>query len=93
LGQGYSAPIITRGRIYLAGETNDQLRIFCLDLQVHKVWESQNGQVWKGPYPGARASCTYSEGRVYHMNAHGRVCCLDADTGQEIWSLDIFERL
>jgi pimeloyl-ACP methyl ester carboxylesterase len=25
------------------------------------------------------------------MNAHGRVCCLDASTGKEIWALEMFE--
>jgi outer membrane protein assembly factor BamB len=92
LGRGYSAPIVVQDRIYLAGDFGDELRILALDLQGRKVWESQNGRSWEGPYPGARASCTYSEGRLYHMNAHGRVVGLDAATGRELWACLLFER-
>jgi len=92
LGRGYCAPIITGGRIYLAGDVADELRIFALDLQGQPVWQSENGRAWKSPYPGARASCAYSEGRLYHRNAHGRVACLDARTGAELWAVDVLER-
>ncbi len=44
------------------------------------------------PIPGARACCAYSEGKLYHMNAHGRVACLDAATGKELWAVDVLER-
>jgi outer membrane protein assembly factor BamB len=92
VGNGYSSPIITGGRIYLTGDIEDELRIFAFDLEGRKVWQSQNGRSWKGSYPGARASCTYSEGRLYHLNAHGRVACLDAATGAEIWSVCLLEQ-
>ena len=92
LGHGYSAPIITCDRMYLAGETNKELRIFCLDLGGRKVWESPNGRAWDGPYPGARASCTCSEGRIYHMNGHGRIGCFDAATGRELWAANMLDR-
>ena len=40
----------------------------------------------------ARACCAYSEGKLYHMNAHGRVACLDAATGKELWAVNVLER-
>jgi len=92
LGRGYSAPIITGGRIYLAGDVVDQLRIFALDFHGRLLWQATNGQAWKGPYPGARASCTFSQGRLYHLNAHGRLACLDANTGAELWAVNVLER-
>ena len=39
-----------------------------------------------------RASCCYSEGRVFHLNAHGRLVCLDATDGKPVWSAEILER-
>ena len=45
VGHGYSAPIITGDRMYLKGETNKELRIYCLDLGGRKIWESPNGRV------------------------------------------------
>jgi outer membrane protein assembly factor BamB len=54
----------------------------------HKpLWHVKNGRSWTGSYPGSRACCAYSEGKLYHMNAHGRVVCLDADTGKERWTV------
>lgn len=92
LGRGYSAPIIVGERIYLTGDADDELHIFALDREGRRVWQTKNGRAWKHPYPGARASCTYSEGRLYHLNAHGRLVCLDADTGAELWTVNILER-
>jgi outer membrane protein assembly factor BamB len=92
LGRGYCAPIVVGQRIYLTGEVGEELHIFALDLDGKPVWKTKNGAAWKGPYPGARASCTFSEGRLYHLNAHGRVACLDAATGVELWSVNILER-
>ncbi len=92
LGRGYSAPIVTHGRIYLAGDVGDELHLFALDLEGRVVWRAKNGAAWRTPYPGARAICTYDEGRLYHENAHGRVACFDATTGAERWAVDLFDR-
>ena len=92
LGRGYSAPIVTGGRIYIAGDVGDELHVFAFDLDGKQVWQAKNGRAWKGPSPGARASCTFSAGNLYHMNAHGRVACLDAATGREIWAVEVLER-
>jgi len=92
LGRGYSAPIITGGRIYLTGDVGDELRVYALDVQGKLLWETKNGRSWKIPYPGARSCCTFSEGRLYLMNAHGRLACLDAGNGAEIWAADMLDR-
>jgi outer membrane protein assembly factor BamB len=92
LGRGYSAPILTGGRLYITGEVGATLHVWALDLQGQRVWESTNGRAWNGPYPGARASCTYREGRLFHLNAHGRLACLEASTGRECWAVDVLER-
>lgn len=92
LGRGYSAPIVVGKRIYLTGDAGDELQIYALDLDGKRVWQTKNGRAWKGPYPGARASCTFSDGRLYHLNAHGRVACLESETGKEVWSANLVDR-
>ncbi len=92
LGTGWSSPIITNGKIYITGDVGDELLIYAFDLDGKILWKTTNGKSWKGPYPGARACCAFSEGRLYNMNAHGRVACLDASSGKELWSVDILER-
>jgi outer membrane protein assembly factor BamB len=92
LGKGWSSPIIVGKRIYITGDVGDDLVIFALDRSGSPQWKAKNGGAWKGPYPGARACCVFSQGRLYNMNAHGRVVCLDAESGQELWAVNILER-
>ena len=92
LGRGYVAPIITGNRLYLAGDVDEDLQVFAFDLQGRRLWQATNGRAWKGPYPGARASCAFRDGRLYHLNAHGRVACWNAATGAELWAVDLLER-
>ena len=92
LGSGYSAPILTGGRIYLAGDVGEDLVLFALDREGNRLWTATNGAAWKNPYPGARASCTSAEGRILHYNAHGRVACYDAGSGRELWAVNLQER-
>ena len=91
LGRGYSAPVIQGDRIWLTGDVDDELRIFALDLDGRPVWHTRNGAAWKGPYPGARASVAVSRGRLFHLNAHARVVCLEASSGRELWAVSLFE--
>jgi len=92
LGKGWSCPIIVGERIYITGDVSTDLNIFALNLKGQVQWKVKNGRYWKNPYPGARACCVFSEGRLYHMNAHGRVVCLDAASGEELWAVNILER-
>ena len=92
LGRGWSSPIIVRDRLYITGDVDDDLLIFAFDLTGKPLWKAKNGHSWTGSYHGARACCAYSEGKLYHMNAHGRVVCLDAATGKELWAVDVLER-
>ncbi len=92
LGLGWSSPIVTAGRVFITGDVGDDLVVSAFDLQGRPVWQAKNGKAWKGPYPGARACCAYSEGCVYHLNAHGRLACLDAGSGREVWAVDTLGR-
>ena len=78
LGKGWSCPVVIGQRIYITGDVGNDLVIFALNRNGEVQWKVKNGRNWKNPYPGARACCAFSEGRLYHMNAHGRVVCLDA---------------
>lgn len=88
LGRGWSCPILAGKRLYITGDVGEDLVIFALDrTQGGKVvWRVTNGTRWRRSYPGARACCLISEGKLYHMNAHGRVVCLDAATGKAQWA-------
>ena len=88
IGKGYSSPIVSAGSIYVTGDVGKDLKIFALNLEGKFKWTVTNGRSWAKSFPGSRSTCAYADGRVYHMNAHGRVVCLAADSGKEIWAVD-----
>lgn len=92
LGRGFSSPVIANGRLFITGDSDQELRIFAFDLNGKPLWQTKNGSVWSQQYPGSRASAAYSSGRLYHQNSHGRVACFDAENGKELWAVDLLER-
>ena len=92
LGKGWSSPIVVNNRLYITGDVGKDLVVFAFDTKGRPIWKVKNGKYWKNPYPGARATCAFSEGKVYNLNAHGRLACLDAASGDEIWTVNILER-
>jgi outer membrane protein assembly factor BamB len=89
IGKGYSSPIINKGVIYVTGDAGDKLKITSLSLDGKSKWNVTNGKSWQKSWPGARSSCTYSDGLLYHMNAHGRLVCLEPADGTEKWAVNI----
>jgi outer membrane protein assembly factor BamB len=92
IGQGYSSPIVVADRVYITGDQDRELAINAFTLDGQTAWKTTNGAPWKNPYPGARSSCTFDDGKLYHMNAHGRLVCLDAATGEEAWVVNVLEQ-
>jgi outer membrane protein assembly factor BamB len=92
LGRGWSSPIVVADRLYITGEVGDDLVVYAFDCNGAPQWQAKNGKAWKGPYPGARACCAFSRNRIYHLNAYGRLACLEAGSGKEVWAIDILER-
>jgi outer membrane protein assembly factor BamB len=92
IGRGWSSPIVTGGAVFITGDVGANLVIFSFDLRGHLNWKSTNGLAWAGSYPGARACCAYSQGVVYHLNAHGRAAALEARTAKELWAVDTLQR-
>jgi len=92
IGRGYSSPIIAEGSIYITGDVEEDLVISAFSLDGKLLWTKKNGKAWEKSFPGARASCTYDEGKLYSMNAHGRLACLNAKTGEELWAVNVLEQ-
>ena len=92
MGGGYASPILVGDTIYIPGDGEEKLRISAVSLEGEVRWQTTNGIVWTGPYPGARAACCYDNGKLYHMIAHGRLVCLDAADGSDLWAVDALDR-
>jgi len=92
LGYGYSSVSVANGAVFTAGDLGDYTTVTAMDMQGKILWQTQNGNAWKGSYPGSRGTPTIEGGRVYHESPHGDVTCLDAKTGGRIWTLNILEQ-
>jgi outer membrane protein assembly factor BamB len=96
---GYASVTIAEGRIFTAGNfkkgDSDQEAescIFALDEKTGKeIWHYANGPAWvdKGFFPGERGTPTIDGNRVYAFSSVGRIACLEAATGKEIWARDL----
>ena len=96
---GYSSVTVAEGRVFTAGNVrtgeNDQeahAYVFALDERTGKeIWRYRNGAAWtdRGHYPGERGTPTIDADRVYAYSAVGRIACLEAATGKEIWARDL----
>jgi outer membrane protein assembly factor BamB len=92
LGLGWSAPILVGETLYITADVGDDLLVCAFDRNGQSRWRAKNGAAWKGPYPGARACCAYADGQLYHLNAHGRLACLAAASGKELWAVNVLQR-
>jgi outer membrane protein assembly factor BamB len=92
MGKGWCSPIIAGGQMFIVGDVGSDLKIFALGLDGKVKWTVTNGKAWKKSFPGGRAACCYSDGKIYHVNGVGRVVCLDAKDGKELWFVDILKR-
>lgn len=90
-GGGYSSPIVSKGIIYTVGDIGNECFVIALDLDGKIKWKTANGSAWTGDYPGARGNPTVSGGMVYHLNAHGDLACLDAKSGDKLWSRNVLK--
>ena len=97
LGKGYSSVSVAGGLLYTAGMIKRQTCVVALDLDGKEKWRTLNGRSWETTmrhaigYDGARGTPTYDDGRVYHLGECGRLASLEAESGKEIWHLDLFK--
>ena len=98
---GYSSVTIAEGRVFVSGNVktgeSDQdahVYVFALNEKTgEEIWRYRNGPAWvnKESYPGERGTPTIDGERVYAYSAIGRIACLEAATGNEIWVRDLRE--
>ena len=91
IGEGYSTVSLAHGLIYTAGNNGDNTIVTALSLDGQIRWQVPTGGAWKESYPGTRSTPTIDGDRLYCESPIGNVACLDAKTGDEIWSLNILE--
>jgi outer membrane protein assembly factor BamB len=92
VGQGFSAPVVARGRVILFHRRENQAIVEALEATTGK-------RIWLAAYPtdyrddfgfdeGPRGAPAVAGERIYTFGAEGVLQALDFATGKRIWSVD-----
>lgn len=92
IGGGYASFVIANGKAFTIEQRRDQEVVAAYDLQTGRelwthAWAAHFTESMGGD--GPRATPTWDEGRIYALGAEGELRCLDAETGQRLWSKNI----
>ena len=88
IGQGFSSPAFAAGKIYVTGMIDQTGYLFILSEEGNIEKKVEYGPEFYDSYPGTRSVPLIKDGLLYIVTGMGRLLCLDADTGREIWSRD-----
>lgn len=95
LGAGWSSPVVAGNTVYLTDRRENQESLRALDLETGRERWSRSYPVDFEPHPvgrghgnGPKSTPVVDRGRVYSVGIAGRLLCCDADTGDELWSLN-----
>ena len=91
LGQGHSTAAVAGQKIYVTGMLGERGILFALDGNGRKLWQTEYGKEWTGDYPGARSTPTVVGDLLYLESGRGKVVCLDSNTGEIKWSVDLLQ--
>lgn len=93
VGEGYSSVSVSNGKVFTMGNIGDDEMVIALDLASgKKLWATKSGRAYReGQGNGPRGTPTIDGNLVYALGANGDLVCLDAETGNRRWHLNILE--
>ena len=95
LGPGYAGFVVAEGRAFTLYQTATGMFLTALDADTGaELWAERVDWPWQpgGLYPGPYASPTWHAGHVYYATPTGRVGCVAAADGRDIWTVDLRSR-
>jgi outer membrane protein assembly factor BamB len=94
IGNGYSSFSASGGRLYTLGARAGVEYVIALDrVTGKKLWETQNGRRFQNDRgDGPRSTPTVDGDRLYVFGGSGDLSCLNAATGQKIWSVNVVQK-
>lgn len=91
LGAGHGSVSIADERLFVLGMPDTMGVIFAFDLQGELLWQKEYGLEWYINYDGTRSTPTIRDGLLYFVSGQGLAYCMDTETGEEIWNVDMQE--
>jgi outer membrane protein assembly factor BamB len=93
VGQGFSGPVVSDGRLILFHREGDRERVAGFDAETgEEKWNFDYTCDYTDGYSpgdyGPRATPAVANGRVYSFGIAGKLHCLDVASGEKIWRVD-----
>ena len=89
IGKGWSSPICVDGTIYTTGMIDTLDYLTSIDMEGNINWQVSYGRSWNKSFPDTRSTPTVEDDRIYVQSGTGRLVCLNRETGNEIWAVDV----
>jgi outer membrane protein assembly factor BamB len=95
VGTGDATPLLVGDMLYVFCRQGDKEVMLCLEAnRGNEIWRyeySAPGVTGAGArHPGPRSTPAIANGKIFALGASGILSCLDAATGQLLWSQDPF---
>ncbi len=96
VGEGYSMPVVARGRLFVFDRVGDQARLVAVNAETGaELWRAEYPTAYEDMYGysgGPRASPLVDDDRVYVYGAEGRLRAHRAADGALLWEVDTAAR-
>jgi outer membrane protein assembly factor BamB len=90
LGQGHSSAIVDQGFVYTTGMINEKGYLFKFDLDGKLIYRKEYGPEFSESWYGTRGTPTIMGDKIYLLSGLGKLCCFDNETGNILWTKDLF---
>ncbi len=87
---GYAGPSVADGKVFIIDHEGQQDVVRAIDLETgDDVWECRYNDLEKANYGFSRSTPVYHDGRLYTVSFKGNVACIDAETGEIVWGVNM----
>ncbi|MFC2103909.1 PQQ-binding-like beta-propeller repeat protein [Bacteroidota bacterium] len=92
LGVGHSSAAVTTDKIFTCGTKDGIGFIVALNHQGELLWKTEYGKEWIESWDGVRTTPLIKGNKLYQMSAYGVIHCMNKNTGEIIWKVDVMKQ-
>jgi outer membrane protein assembly factor BamB len=96
LGFGHSSVAVANNKVYVTGIKDTIVSagtLYTFDLKGKLLWQKNYGKDFSLNFHGTRSTPVIVDDLIYIESGMGAVYCLNAETGEQVWSVDFIEDL
>ncbi len=96
LGFGHSSVAVANAKVYVTGVKDTIVSagtLYTFDLNGKLLWQKEYGKDFSLNFHGTRSTPVVVDDLIYIESGMGAIYCLNAETGNKIWSVDFINDL